>query len=143
MTMIAVTIHSPDDWNDHTKLLDFGFSNYHSVELCPADFHLCLPVVGGKEAYVTLGIEQSVSVTLPLGVGVIEQTVECPRYLYAPTSEGDVCGRMLFLCDTNDDGIKEIVREVPLIAQYGVEQYSPRLSLWQRFLLWWRGLFSK
>ncbi len=142
VTMIAVTIDSPDDWNDHTKLLDYGFANYRSVELCPADYQFCLPIVGSKETYVMLGVSQQVSVTLPLGVGVIEQTIECPRHLYAPVKAGDICGRMLFLCDTNNDGIKETVGEIPLIAQYGVEKYSPRLSLWQRFLLWWRGLFS-
>lgn len=142
VTMIAVTIDSPDDWNDHTKLLDFGFSNYRSVELCPADFNLCLPVVGGKESYVTVGVTQSVSVTLPLGSGVIEQTIECPRHIFAPVKEGDICGRMLFFCDTNNDGIQETIGEIPLIAKYSIEKYSPRLSLWQRFWLWLRGLFS-
>ena len=140
--MIAVTIDSPDDWNDHTKLLDFGFSLFRSVELCPADFRFCLPVVGGKETYVLLGVAQQVTVTLPLGAGVIEQKMECPRHLYAPVKEGDVCGRMLFLCDTNNDGIKETIKEIPLIAQYSIPKYSPRLSLWQRILLWWQGLFS-
>ena len=142
VTLIAVTIDSPDDWNDHTKLLDYGFANYRSVELCPADFRLCLPVVGGKETYVTVGVSQNYSVTLPINAGVIEQTVECPRHLYAPLNQGDICGRMLFLCDTNNDGSKEIIGDIPLIAQYKVEKYSPRLSLWQRFLLWWRNLFS-
>ena len=142
VTMIAVTIDSPDDWNDHTKLLDFGFSNYRSVELCPADFHLCLPVVGGTDTYVMLGVTQNVSVTLPSGSGVIEQTIECPRHIFAPAKEGDVCGQMLFFCDINNDGSKEVIGDVPLIVQYNVEKHSPRLSLWQRFLLWWRGLFS-
>ena len=143
VTMIAVTINSPDDWSDHTKLLDYGFSIYRSIELCPADFRFCLPVVGGNDPYMAVGVAQSVSVTLPIGSPVIEQTIQCPRYLYAPIKEGDVCGQMLFLCDTNNDGMKEIIKEIPLIAQYSVEQYSPRLSLWQRFLLWLRGLFSK
>lgn len=143
ITMIAVTLDSPDDWNDHTKLLNFGFSNYRRVELCPADFRLCLPVVGGKETYVTLGVEQSVSVTLPIGCGVIKQTIECPRLAYAPINEGDACGRMLFFCDTNNDGIKEKIADIPLIAQYDVPKYPPRLTLWQRFLIWWRGLFSR
>lgn len=140
--MIAVTIDSPDDWNDHTKLLDYGFSLYRSVELCSADFRFCLPVVGGKESYVLLGIAQQATVTIPLGAGVIEQKIECPRHLYAPVKKGDVCGRMIFFCDTDNDGITEIIKEVPLIAQYGVEQYSPRLTLWQRLLRWWQGLFS-
>ena len=142
VTMIAVTIDSPDDWNDHTKLLDYGFANYHSVELCPANFCLCLPVVGGKESYVTVGVSQSYSVTLPTTVGVIEQRMECPRHLYASVKEDDVCGRMLFLCDTNNDGTQEIIGEIPLIAQYAVEKYTPRLTLWQRFWLWLRSLFS-
>lgn len=142
VTMIAVTINSPDDWNDHTKLLDYGFANYQSILLCPDDYQFCLPLVGGKENYVILGVEQEVSVTLPIGIGVIEQTIQCPRYAFAPTLAGDTCGRMLFYCDTNQDGIKEIIKEIPLVAQYDVPKYSSRLSLWQRFLLWWRGLFS-
>ena len=52
VTVIAVTIDSPDDWKDHTKLLDYGFAHYQRVELCPVDFRLCLPVVGGKETYI-------------------------------------------------------------------------------------------
>ena len=142
VTLISVTIDSPDDWNDHAKLLDYGFANYRSVELCSADFQLCLPVVGGKETYAIVGISQTYSVTLPTTVGVIEQTVECPRHLYAPVKEGDVCGRMLFLCDTNNDGIQEIIGDIPLIAQHKVEKYAPHLNLWQRFLLWWQRLFS-
>ena len=143
VTMIAVTINSPDDWSDHTKLLDYGFSIYRSIELCPADFRFCLPVVGGKEAYMAVGVPQSVSVTLPIGYPVIEQTIQCPRHLYAPIKEGDVCGQMLFLCDINDDGTMEIIKEVPLVAQYSIEKDSAHQSLWQRFWLWWRKLFSK
>ena len=143
VTMIAVTLNSPDDWNDHTKLLDLGFSNYRNIELCPADFRLCLPIVGGKESYVTLGVTQSVSVTLPSGSGVIEQTIECPRPIYAPVQDGAVCGRMLFFCDTNNDSTKETIADIPLVALYNVPEYSAHLSLWQRFLLWWRGLFTR
>ena len=143
ITMIAVTLNSPDDWNDHTKLLDFGFSNYRRVDVCPADFRLCLAVTGGKETYVTLGVTQNVSVTLPIGAGVIEQTIECPRPIYAPIEKGDVCGQMLFFCDINNDGIKEEIADIPLIALHDVPKYPTHLSLWQRFLIWWRGLFSK
>ena len=143
VTIIAVTIDSPDDWNDHTKLLDYGFANYRSVELCPNNYQLCLPVVGGKESYVMLGVEQAISITLPLGAGVIEQTIECPRAIFASVNKGDICGRMLFYCDTNNDGIKEIIGDIPLIAQYDVTKYPLHLSFWQRFLLWWQGLFSR
>ena len=142
VTVIAVTIHSPDDWNDHTKLLDYGFANYQRVELCPADFRFCLPVVGGKETYVTVGVSQTASVTLPIGSPVIEQTIECPRHLYATVNKGDICGRMLFLCDTDGDGVKEIIKEIPLVAEYTVERNAPRRNFWQRLWQWFKGLFS-
>ncbi len=142
VTVIAVTLHSPDDWKDHTKLLDYGFANYRRVELCPADYQFCLPIAGGKEPYVMLSVEQALSVTLPIGAGVIEQTLECERYAFAPVNAGDKCAYMLFYCDTNNDGVAELIKKAPLIAQYTVPKNTPRLSLWQRFLLWWRGLFS-
>ena len=142
VVMITVTLDSPDDWKDHTKLLDYGFSLYRRVELCPADYQLCLPVVGGKEPYVILGVEQAFSLTLPQDAGVIESIVECPRYLFAPVSGGEVCGKMVFLCDTNGDGVRETVGEIPLIAQYDVPKHSPRLTLWQRFLMWLQKWFA-
>ncbi len=142
VTMIAVTIDSPDDWNDHTKLLDYGFANYRRVELCPADYQFCLPVVGGRETYTLVGVTQSVSVTMPIDSPMIEQTIECPHYLYASVKKGDICGRMLFLCDTNNDGIKEVIKDVPLVAQYSVEKNAKRPNLWQRFWMWLKGLFS-
>ncbi len=143
VVMIAVTINSPDDWNDHSKLLDYGFSRYQKIELCPADFQFCLPVVGGKESYVLVGVEQSLSVTLLQESGVIEQKIECPRYLYAPIIAGDICGQMLFLCDTNNDGAKETIAQIPLRVLYSMPKHPARLTLWQRFLLWWQGLFAQ
>ena len=29
--LIAVTLNAPDDWNDHMKMYDFGFSNYNLI----------------------------------------------------------------------------------------------------------------
>lgn len=142
VTVIAVTINSPDDWKDHTKLLNYGFANYRRVELCPADFRLCLPVVGGKESYTVLGVAESASVTVPVNSPVIEQSVECSHHLYASVNAGDICGRMLFLCDTNGDGVKEIIKEIPLVAQFTVEKNTVRQNVWQRFWQWLKGLFA-
>lgn len=32
--LVAVTLSDPDDWKDHTRLLDYGFNCYSSVKLC-------------------------------------------------------------------------------------------------------------
>lgn len=31
LTLIAVTLNAPDDWRDHTQMLDFGFDSYESL----------------------------------------------------------------------------------------------------------------
>ena len=33
VTLIAVTLNAPNDWNDHTAMLDYGFAKYESVLL--------------------------------------------------------------------------------------------------------------
>ena len=46
--LIAVTMNAPDDWNDHTKMLNFGFDNYEAIpmtDLCQSDF--IIPIKNG------------------------------------------------------------------------------------------------
>jgi hypothetical protein len=49
---------------------------------------------------------------------------------------------MLFLCDTNGDGVKEIIKDIPLVAQFTVEKNTVRQNVWQRFWQWLKGLFA-
>ena len=139
--LIAVTINAPNDWNDHTAMLDYGFARYHSVKLCDKTFLYPLPLVNAKEDYVMLGVEKDVCITLPNEVGEIQQVIECRRFESAPVSQGEVCGRMLFYCDANGDGVRECIAEVPMIACYSVETKADTRTLLQRILDWWASLF--
>ncbi len=31
--LVAVTLNAPDDWNDHIKLFDYGFSQLSSIRM--------------------------------------------------------------------------------------------------------------
>lgn len=54
-TLIAVTICDPDDWRDHVRLLDYGFSQYEQAEFAAEGQLVGRAVVaGGKEASVAL-----------------------------------------------------------------------------------------
>ncbi|MBQ2735434.1 MAG: D-alanyl-D-alanine carboxypeptidase, partial [Clostridia bacterium] len=110
VTLIAVTLNAPDDWDDHTKMLDYGFSRYESVLLCEGESLLTpLSVVGGEDNYVMVCNVDALRVTLPTGHGAITKTVELPRFVYAPMRNGEPVGRVVFRCDVNGDGIKETV----------------------------------
>ena len=139
VTLIAVTINAPNDWKDHTAMLDYGFSQCQSVELCQAEDVLYpMQVVGGSDGYVMVGNTQALRVTLPANAGEITQSIECRRFEYAPIAVGDPCGKAVFRCDTDGDGQTEVIGEVALYALYAVEQVRPQ----NKFLDWLARLLS-
>ena len=138
VTLIAVTINAPDDWQDHIGLFDYGFSKFESVLLCEENQYLHpLPLVNGTDAYVMVSNAQALSVTLPVGHGNIQSTVELPRFEYAAIGNGAQVGKAVFRCDTDGDGKTEIIGEAPLTACYTVEKRTPKRSFWQ----WLKDLF--
>ena len=123
VTLIAVTLDDPDDWADHTALLDYGFSKIRSLELCRAgDITFDLPLVGGAESSVRLESVGDLSVILPVGHFDIVCTIECRRFEYAPIERGTVCGFAVFRCDRDGDGQAEVIGSVPLTATRTVEK---------------------
>ena len=101
LTLIAVTLNAPDDWNDHTKMLDFGFDNYESLLIAaPAAFTYALPVTGGDEEYVTLTNISELRLTVPKQRGELGCRVESfHRFEFAPVPRGAQAGRVRYSYD--------------------------------------------
>ncbi len=100
LLLVAVTLHAPDDWKDHTAMLDFGFSRYTRVTYAQKGaYTVSLPVVNGKTDTLTAVNSETLATTLPKGHGEITCRVEAPRFLYAPVNAGDVIGRLVCICD--------------------------------------------
>lgn len=139
VTLVAVTLNASDDWEDHTRLLDYGFSAYRSHRLCAAgELQHVIPLTGGTEASVTLTNGADVSVILPATAGEIECRTESRRFEYAPVSEGDAYAVAVFLSDTDGDGVREEIARVPLRAVHSVEK-QPRGG----FFAWIRAFFVR
>ncbi len=100
LTFIAVTLNAPDDWNDHRCMLDYGFSLYESKVLCDVgSFTYIMPVTGGMYDSIMLENTQKITLTLPRYSSDIECRVELPQFAYAPISDGEDLGRLVFLLD--------------------------------------------
>ena len=139
VTLISVTLNAPDDWDDHTRLLDYGFSRYRAITLCDAEEYLFpLPVVGGKDDYVMIGNTEAPQAILPVQHGSIIVTVEAPRFVYAGIREGESLGKVIFLCDVDANGKLQKIGEAELTARYSVEKKKVKRSFWQ----WLKGLFG-
>jgi D-alanyl-D-alanine carboxypeptidase/D-alanyl-D-alanine carboxypeptidase (penicillin-binding protein 5/6) len=130
--LIAVTLNAPDDWQDHTALLDYGFSQYRAVTLCCAgDFSYALPVVNASNDVVCVRNTEALTLPLPNHRSSITVTVELPRFCYAPLTANEAVGRVVFHCDTDGDGTPEVIGTVALRTTEERPQKKQRRRFWQ------------
>ena len=112
VTMIAVTLSAPDDWRDHTAMLDYGFSLYECAELAqPGQIRCALSCLGSTTEYVSASNRDGVSLILPREHGEITHVIEANRYLCAPVKSGDTVGEIVFFCDGTE------IARTPLYAE--------------------------
>ncbi len=87
-----MTIHAPDDWNDHTRLLDYGFSQFETK--CLVQTGQCLgtvEVLSGEGGSVDLVAAQDFSYPVAQGEAV-EVQFPGPGFVYAPVTAGQNAG---------------------------------------------------
>ena len=98
--LICVTLNAPDDWNDHTHLLDWAFENYeyrcvagdtpvYAVPVLSATVELCA-AAPERPAYLLVHPDDPVSLK-----------AELPRFTFAPVEQGVQAG---ILTATGPDG---------------------------------------
>lgn len=126
-TLICVTLNDGNDWNDHMKLMDYGFKTYPRQVLC-----------GSGEVLGSVSVEGSLIPTMaavtaeeagyPLDEGEgLTMNVELASSVRAPFEAGEIVGDAVW----KKNG--EIVVRVPLVTQSGagLDTREP-LTFWQR-----------
>ena len=138
VTLIAVTLNAPDDWRDHTAMLDYGFGLYEAVVLGGEGFFSApLWTVSGTHEYVMAESRDVLTAILRRDHGAITCVVELPRFEFAPIESGQAVGRLVFR-EEHRDGRREVLGTVPLYAAYGVKEVTYPPTLWERIT----GVFS-
>ncbi len=126
VTLIAVTLNAGDDWNDHTKMLDYGFGQVSAYPLETA--------CGAKTAVAGTGKSVGVyaeKTTLALTFEQrqkLERRVLLPRMVYGEVKKGDKLGTLEFYLDG------KAVKSVPLLAAESVAAEDGELNFWQRLM---------
>lgn len=132
VTLIAVTLNAPDDWNDHKKLLDYGFS---VVKLCDASAlqgDLSVKVVGGDAKTVTATTAYAPKFSVAGDTANVQAQAYLKHFLYAPVEKGETVGSV---CYTYNG---KVVAQVPLVSTQSVgavtteNTESPKQSLFHR-----------
>ncbi len=127
VTVVAVTLHDPDDWRDHAAMLELGLDSYR-CEVLAEDGSLAfpVPVAGGEAGFVTAAGEGRVAVCLPKDAPAPKRVVELDRFIFAPVNAGEVLGHVEWF-----DGDGASLGRVELLAQETVPA-RPKPSLWDR-----------
>ena len=127
LTLVAVTLDAPDDWNDHSKMLDYGFSSLMRLNLIDSgEAAYIMPCIGGDGRQVLVRNTESLSLVLPRGEYNITERVILPHYFFAPVTAGDTVGKIEFL-----DG-DEVIGEVPLVAEESVPRVRYKQGILER-----------
>ncbi len=116
MTLIAVTLDAPDDWRDHTAMLDYGFDNYERATLFDVgEYSYTYAVSGGAESQVSAVNSLPIILTLPKQRERESVSAEFPqRFELAPIEAGATLGRMTVTFNGRSTSS-------PLVAAYSVE----------------------
>lgn len=132
VTLVAVTLNAPDDWNDHTKMLDYGFTQ---VRAYPLDTSCAEKVaVAGTGQSVGVYAHEAALALTPGQRTKLTRRVLLPGFVYGSVERGDRLGEALFLIDG------EVVERVPLYSDGNVYVPEEEQGFFSR-LLEWAGIY--
>ncbi len=98
ITLVAVTLNAPDDWNDHISMYEYGFSVMQKTELSSDIDSIKLPVTGGEKGDVALSLAQKPEIVRKVGDEPSEVTREIllKPFVYAPVKEDEIVGKAIY-----------------------------------------------
>lgn len=106
VTLICVTLNASDDWNDHSKMLEYGFSKVKNTVLPIEHTGFRFAVAGGKSQTVDATLMEMPYASLLDGeLERVEIKYTVNRFLYAPVSFDDTVAYATYYLDG-----KEIAR---------------------------------
>lgn len=133
VTLICVTLNAPDDWNDHVKMYDYGFS---VTESRSADFDfsgMYVDVVGGDADRIRVVPTELPKYTIVNGeVPEMSYRISVEKFLYAPVYKGKRAGTVDFYSGDR------LIMTSELVAERGcgavVREYKPK---WHEIIVEW------
>ena len=117
VNLICVTLNAPDDWNDHKRMLEYGFNEYEAITLVnEGDYVYSLPIIGGDTESVALVSDKKVTVCLKKNRGSIVESLKLLRPRFAPIYKGEILGSIIYTLDGKE------IASVPLVAKEYIGQ---------------------
>lgn len=126
-TLVCVTLNDGNDWMDHERLLDYGFTRFPRQVLCEAGETFGSVAVAGS-LLPAVEVQAAETVGYPLQSGEqLQLKVELTSLLQAPVDAGQPAGTAVWLLDG------EAVAKTELVcAGSAAYDICPPQTLWER-----------
>ncbi len=92
VTLVAVTLSAPDDWNDHKKLLEYGFDKVKAYTETFDVENIEINVVGSDNKTIKVKLKSDLVYTSIKQYTNTETVVFSEHFLYADVKKGEVVG---------------------------------------------------
>lgn len=119
ITLVAVTLNAPDDWNDHMKLFDYGFDKSRCTEIffrTPENIR----IYGAEKSLCDIGIEsENITVGFSDQINNLTQKIYLTSFIYAPISKGETVGRVELYSG------KRLIKSYAIISKDDIESIRP------------------
>ena len=140
VTLICVTLNDPNDWNDHVRMYDYGFSVTKGVN-AEFDFsELYVSVAGGDRGRVRV-LPDNVPVYTSVKGSVPKATYEVmtEKFIYAPVSKGKKAGVVRWY----SDGVLIATSDLIAAEECGavIKEYKPGFD--DKIVEWIKGILQK
>lgn len=127
VTLVAVTLQAPDDWNDHIALYEYGFSKVSLVQPSLPELPL-LSVAGGESDTISLiANSPNPMVLLNDEQEKLSVSLNLPAFVWAPVSSGQAVGCVVYQKNGN------VIQTIPVVAKSTVE-VRPQKSFFEQWL---------
>ncbi len=122
--VIAVTLNDPNDWSDHTSMLEYGLSAVTETEITPERDSYEVPVIGAEVDNIKIEVEPHKLCVL--SADDLSCTVNLPKFVYAPIEKGEKIGSAIYKKG------EKIIATAELCAQEAIAAKESQKSLWDK-----------
>lgn len=130
ITLVVVTLNSPDDWNDHMKLYELSYKEMYCANI-DCSYIGKVRVYGSDKTEITVQSEADCFSYGYINNYDIETRILVPEYVYAPIKKGSVIGEVQVLSEG------KIIFKTPITAREEVERIigkeEKKLNLFDKF----------
>lgn len=134
--LIAVTLNAPNDWSDHKKMLDYGFSvvSNHTIDVDLSG--LCVPVIGDTERGMTVVPRCEVEIAATDDeFSRIETRINLEPFIYSGFEQGEKAGKVDIILDG------KVLKSVWLVTAEGCKQTAEPLGFFDGIIQFFKKLF--